>query len=276
MEFVKIGGLDFPKVGLGTFPLKGETLLSALDCAVKNGYGLIDTAYKYNNETEIGNYLYNHENSIIVQTKFSVKQLTYKKFLWLKYGKKTTEDAIKGSIDKLRRECLDVYLLHGPSKGNVEYYGDLMKFREQGKVKVIGVCRFDERQLQDIKDKCGEYPAINQIEVHPYQSNKRIIAFCKDNGIAIEARSLFTHGDALEEFLQSETLKDIASECNKTVPQIIIRWVVQQGIIAIVKSGTPKHIKDNLDVFDFSLTAGQMEKIDAMNKDVSFGCVSKF
>ena len=171
MEFVKIGGLDFPQVGLGTFPMKGEDLLGALDCAVSNGYGLIDTAYKYDNESDIGNFLYTHKSPIIVQTKFSVKQLSYKKFLWLKYGRKTTEDAINGSMDRLRKKCLDVYLLHGPSKGYVNYYRDLIKFREQGKVKMIGVCRFDERQLQNIKDEHGEYPVINQIEVHPYHTN---------------------------------------------------------------------------------------------------------
>ena len=275
MEFVKIGGLDFPQVGLGTFPVKGEDLLGALDCAVSNGYGLIDTAYKYDNESEIGSFLNNHKSPIIVQTKFSVKQLSYKKFLWLKYGRKTTEDAINGSMERLHKKCLDVYLLHSTSKGYVDYYGDLIKFRQQGKVKVIGVCRFDERQLQDIRNKWGEYPVINQIEVHPYCSNKRVIAFCKERGIAVEARSLFAHGDALEGFFQSKALSTIASDCNKTIPQVIIRWAIQQGLIVIVKSGTPKHIKDNIDVFDFSLTASQMERIDAMNRDTSYGCVSK-
>ena len=273
MNSVNAGGLELPQIGLGTFPLKGEALLNALTTAVSNGYDLIDTAFKYQNETEIGSFL-NNNNHVIVQTKFSVTQLSYKRFLWLKYGRKTTKDAIDGSMQRLQKQCLDVYLLHGPMNGFVEYYGDLKKFREQDKVKVIGVCRFDEQRLRDIKNKHGEYPTINQIEVHPFYTNKRVIGFCKENGIVVEARSLFTHGDAMQELMQSEILNVIAKEYGKSIPQVIVRWVVQQGLVAIVKSGTTSHIIDNVDVFDFCLTDKQMAMIDSMNRDQSFGCIS--
>lgn len=273
MNFVNAGGLNLSQIGLGTFPLKSEALREAMSAAVSNGYGLIDTAFKYQNETEIGEFL-NKNNQVLVQTKFSVTQLSYKKFLWLKYGRKTTKDAIEGSMKRLRKQCLDVYLLHSPSNGYVDFYGDLKEFREQNKVKVIGVCRFDERQLQDIKDKHGEYPTINQIEVHPFYTNKRVINFCKEKGIVVEARSLFTHGDAMQELMQSDILNGIAREYDKSVPQIIARWVIQQGLVAIVKSGSPNHIKENIDVFDFCLTDKQMALIDSMNRDLSFGCVS--
>lgn len=274
MNTISIGRLEVSQVGLGTFPLKGEVLETTMDYAINNGYTLIDTAYKYKNETEIGSFLAAgnvHEKPIIVQTKFSVTQLSYKKFLWMKYGRKTTKDAIVGSMNRLQKECLDIYLLHSPSKGYVDYYGDLIKYREQGMVKVIGVCKFDEQQMKDIKNAYGEYPSINQIEVHPYYTNKRVIEFCKDNGIAIEARSLFTHGDALKEMMQSEVLQKIAKEYNKSIPQIIIRWAVQQGLVALVKSKTPSHIKENVDVFDFCLTEKQMSSIDYMNRDKSYG-----
>ena len=246
---------------------------NALATAVSNGYSLIDTAFKYQNEAAIGEFLRNNHN-VIVQTKFSVTQLSYKKFLWFMYGRKTTKNAIDGSMERLQKSCLDVYLLHSPSNGYVDFYGDLKEFREHNKVKVIGVCRFDEYQLQDIKNKHGEYPTIDQIEVHPFYTNKRVIDFCKENGIVVEARSLFTHGDALQELMQSDILNRIAKEFGKSVPQVIIRWVVQQGLIAIVKSGAPNHIKENVDVFDFCLTDKQMALIDSMNRDQSFGCVS--
>lgn len=270
MNSINVGGLNLSQIGLGTFPMKGETLHNALIAAEGSGYGLIDTAFKYQNETEIGNFLSNN-NHIVVQTKLSATQISYKKFLWLKYGRKTTKDAIEGSMDRLRKQCLDVYLLHSPAKDYTDFYGDLKVFRRKNRVKVIGVCGFDERQLQVIRDKHGEYPAINQIEVHPFYSNKRVIDFCEKNGIVVEARSLFTHGDAVQELLQSDILKGIAREYNKSVPQVIVRWVVQQGLVAIVKSGTPSHIKDNADIFDFSLTNKQMEMIDSMNKNLSFG-----
>jgi diketogulonate reductase-like aldo/keto reductase len=274
MNTVNAGVLNLSQIGLGTFPLKGETLQNALTAAVNNGYGLIDTAYKYQNETEIGNFLCNN-NHIVVQTKLSVTQLSYKKFLWLKFGNKSIKNAIEGSMERLRKQSLDVYLLHSPAKDYVDLYGDLKEFRTHNKVKAIGVCRFNEHQLQDIRNKHGEYPTINQIEVHPFCSNKRVIDFCKKNGIVVEARSLFTHGDAMQELMQSDILNGIAKEYNKSVPQIIVRWVIQQGLVAIVKSCTPNHIKENVDVFDFCLTDKQMSMIDSMNRNQSFGVKSK-
>lgn len=277
MESVNVGGLNFSSIGLGTFPMKGELLKESLDCAINNGYTLIDTAFKYQNESEIGSFLSNintPRNQIIVQTKFSATQLTYKKFLWFKYGRTTTEDAIKGSLERLQKKCLDVYLLHSPSNGFEKYYGDLMRFRWQGMVKMIGVCRFDESQLQKIRETCGEYPIINQIEIHPFHTNKKVIDFCKENGIAVEARSLFAHGDIMEELQRSDMLKSIAKEYDKSIQQIVIRWIVQQGLVAIVKSGSQSHIKENIDVFDFSLTEKQMSMIDSMNRNQSFGLIS--
>lgn len=277
MEYLKVGVYQFPKVGLGTFPMKGDALKQSLSFAVNNGYTLIDTAFKYHNEAEIASFLSKQpafRNSVIIQTKFSITQLTDKKFLCFKYGKTTIDDAIEGSMRRLEMPCLDVYLLHAPSKGYVDYYGSLLRFKEQKKVKITGVCRFNERQLQDIKDVHGVFPELNQIEVHPFYSNRKVIDFCKANGIAIEARSVLTHGDALERLMHSKVLKDIAADCGKTIPQVVIRWVVQQDLIAIVKSETQKHIADNAKVFDFYLTDAQMKKIDSLNEDKSFGCIS--
>ena len=278
MNEVTIGGISLSQIGLGTFPLKGESLHQALLNAVNRGYRLIDTAYKYHNESDIGDFMLQHDrpdSSIVVQTKFSATQLTYKKFLWLKYGNTTIDDAINGSIGRLKRKILDVYLLHSPSNGYSDFFGELLRFRRDGKAKVVGVCKFDEQQLWDIRNKCGEFPTINQIEVHPFNSNKRLIGFCKEHGIVVEARSLFAHGDALNELTQSDILQKIAKDYRKSVPQVIIRWVIQQGLIAIVKSGMPDHIRDNSEVFDFCLTEKEMSLIDTMNRNQSFGYVSQ-
>lgn len=277
MNFVNVGGLNLTQIGLGTFPLKGEVLQNAMAVAINNRYGLIDTAFKYKNETDIGEFLTQNVGifpPVVVQTKFSVTQLTYKKFLWYKYGRNTTKDAIEGSLKRLGKQFLDIYLLHSPSNGYVSLYGDLKEFREQQRVKVIGVCKFDEHQLQDIYDNYGEYPAINQIEVHPFYTNKPLIEFCKEHGILVEARSIFTHGDALTELLNSKLLIDIAERYNKTVPQIILRWIVQQQLVAVVKSETERHIKENAQIFDFELSEIEMAKIDSLNKNQSFGYIS--
>ena len=275
MEYVNVGALRFPQIGLGTFPMKGEVLAKSLAEAYNFGYRLFDTAYKYSNESELADNLKNKDADCIVQTKFSVTQLSYKKFLWFKYDKKTMDHALDGSMQRLGMNCLDVYLLHAPSKGYVDFFENLLRYKEQNKVQVAGVCRFNERQLQDIKDAHGVFPELNQIEVHPYYSNKKLIEFCKEKGIVVEARTVLTHGDALESFMQSEKLKKIAADCGKSVPQVILRWVVQQGLIAIVKSETSHHIKENIEVFDFYLTDQQMSMIDSLNRNESFGCVSK-
>lgn len=274
MEFVSVGALRLPQIGLGTFPMKGDILANSISEAYNSGYRLFDTAYKYKNESELADSLKDEGTDYIIQTKFSVTQLSYKKFLWIKYDKKTMDDALDCSMQRLGTSCLDVYLLHAPSKGYVGLYENLLRYKEQNKVKVAGVCRFSERQLLDIKNAHGVFPELNQIEVHPYHSSKKLIEFCKEQGIAVEARSILTHGDALDSLVQSNKLKSIASDCGKSVPQVILRWVVQQGLIAIVKSETSQHIKENIDVFDFYLTDQQMSLIDSMNRYESFGCVS--
>ena len=274
MEYLNIGSLKLPQVGLGTFPMQGDVLASSISEAYNFGYRLFDTAYKYKNESGLASNLKGNDTDYIIQTKFSVTQLSYKKFLWFKYDKKTMDDALDGSMQRLGTPCLDVYLLHAPSKGYVDFFGNLLRYKEQDKVKVTGVCRFNEKQLLDIKDVYGVFPEMNQIEVHPYHSNKRMIEFCKERGIAVEARSVFTHGDALKNLMNEDVLIQIARECNKTIPQIIVRWIVQQGMIAIVKSESRQHIQENIDVFDFYLTEFQMHKIDTLNKNMSFGCVS--
>lgn len=274
MDFISVEGLRLPQIGLGTYPLRDDPLREALTAALSCGYSLIDTAFKYQNESEIGGFLSEKrfaKHQVIIQTKLSATQLSYKKFLGIKYGRETAEDAINGSLLRLQKKCLDVYLLHSPSNGYVDLYRELQFFKASGKANVIGVCKFDELQLHEINNKCGEYPSINQLEIHPFYTNKNVISFCKDNGIVIEARSVFAHGDIMRELFDSVDLQRIALEYNKSIPQVVLRWIVQQGLVAIVQSHSSEHIYDNIDIFDFELTEKQMMTIDSMNKNQSFG-----
>lgn len=276
MNSYEISGLVFPCIGLGTYPMRGEGLKEALEAALSNGYTLFDTAFKYGNESEIAHCLRSNSSleKLIVQTKISVTQLTQKRFLGICYDRNTERDALKGSLKRLRRDKLDVYLVHSPARGFDSVYSSLMRFREEGLVRVIGVCGFQEDHLRTIKNKFGEFPSINQIEVHPYNSNRRLIDFCQKNGIAVEARSPFAHGDAMNDFMMNPVLSSIAKKYDKTVPQIIIKWLIQQGLIVISKSGNPVHISANIDVFDFEITGLEMNAIDNLNRDQSFGFVS--
>lgn len=276
MEFIQVGQLNLPQIGLGTFPMKGKELKCALDTASVSGYTLFDTAYKYKNELELGKFIRGEKggSTLIVQTKLSITQLKIRRILGIKISNETPQKAFKHSLNRLSKEIMDVYLLHSPFKDFSEVYQDLIRLYESGMVKAIGVCRFDVQQLELLHKKTGRYPMINQLEVHPYYNNKEVIEFCLEHNIAIEARSPFAHGDALPQFVNEPILKEIALHYGKTVPQVILRWIVQQGLISIVKSSNPQHIRDNINIFDFTLTDAQMKKIDSLNKNVSYGCIS--
>lgn len=266
---------NFPQLGLGTFPLKGSCLLNCMQQAIKSGYNLIDTAYKYNNEEEIRDslQLLNPNEKVIIQSKLSLTQLQRKKFLGITYDRTTPKDALKGSCSRLGVPCIDVYLLHSPNKC-VALFGDLIQLRNQGLAKVVGGCRMEIDHLNEIRNLYGEYPAINQLEVHPYYSNRKLVDYCLQNDIVVEARSPFAHGDLMEQFLVEPNLITIARNHGKTIPQIILRWITQQGLTVIVRSSNPLHVKENAEIFDFELSTKEMGMIDALNKDMSMGCLS--
>ena len=276
MNTISVSGREFPCIGLGTFPMHGQELRCAVEAALSSGYWLLDTAFKYGNESEIGHCLKSFPVSkeVIVQTKISVTQLSDKRFIGIRYGRHTEKDALRGSLKRLERKKLDVYLVHSPASGFERLYASLIRFREAGLVDVIGVCGFQEDHLRKIKVKFGEYPTINQIEVHPFLSNRRLVGFCQDNGITVEARSPFAHGDAMNEFMLNPILSSIASRHWKTVPQIIIKWLVQQGFIVIAKSENPVHISENINLCEWGLDDLEMKSINSLNRDLSFGFVS--
>lgn len=274
MDYINIGKHKISLLGVGTFPLQGDVLKSIIQSAVDTGYNLIDTAHKYQNETEVGNIVSQcNGKKIYIETKLSVKQLISKSFLGFKYTRSSPLLALRESCKRIGVNSLDIYLLHGPTNC-VNLYGELIKLRNAGKVDIIGGCRMEIQHMEEIYARYNEYPSINQIELHPFYTNKCIVNYCRKKGIVIEARSPFTHGDALKDFLTNPTLCRIATTHRKTVPQIILKWIIQQGIIAIPRSSQIGHIKENADIFDFYLSESQMQEIDSLNQDKSYGCLS--
>lgn len=275
MDYIYIGKHKVSILGIGTYPLKGALLKSVLNTAIDEGYNLIDTAHKYQNEKDIGEFisLYKNIKHILVETKLSTTQLISKKKFGFKYNKKTPLQALKESCKKIGVNTLDIYLLHGPTNC-VNLYGELIKLRNAGKVDIIGGCRMEIRHMEEIYERYKEYPSINQIEIHPFFTNKDIINYCKVKGITIEARSPFAHGDALADFQQNPVLCKIAQTHNKTIPQVILKWIIQQDIIVIPRSANSNHIKENADIFNFQLTTSEMDSIDSLNINKSYGCIS--
>lgn len=263
-----------PKIGFGTYSLHGDIINKSIETAISNGILLFDTAYKYENETELFNAVvktgYNISD-IYIQTKVCQRQLLGS-LSKLRLDKQSVKQAFKKSLNRLNK--IDVFLIHSYFDGCEKFYKDLIRLRDEGLVPFVGICNCNQQQLQHIYNCVGEYPMVIQVEIHPYNSQKKIIEFCHNNNILIEARSPFAHGDVMQEWYANKRILDIANSYNKTIPQIILRWLIQQNIIPIYRSKNINHISENIDINDFSLTLEQMNTIDKLNKDISFGFVS--
>lgn len=278
MDYINIENLDIPMVGLGTFSMHGEELKAVITSAMGMGYRFFDTAYRYGNESEIGDIVNAQQDDIgnaapvILSTKYSGLQYRGRKTR-LFLDKKSPKRALSNSLHCLRRDKVDLYLLHSPFRGFQMAYEKMLREKEKGRIKVEGASGYSVDQLKMIKDYCGVYPMINMIELHPYHSSKALVEFCKENDIKLIARSPFAHGEILPLLSTDRDITSIANEHNKSVPQVILRWIIQQGVIALPRTKNPNHLQENINVFDFELTSSEMHVIDMKNKDLSFGAV---
>lgn len=274
MEYVTLrNGFKLPMIGFGTYPLKGKQLEDTLKLAVDAGYELYDSAHLYKNEQDIGNCLkkgiLNREN-IILTSKVQGVQFSGRR-RWLYLDKISVAKAYRMSCRKFGVDSIDVYLLHSPSRGYVKAYKELMQLYTEKKVKAIGVSNFNIKELESLYQECGEYPLINQIEVHPYNTMSEIVEFCKKHDIQAEAYSPFGRGNIVSEIMNNSQLKEIASAHGKMVGQVVLRWIVQQNIITIPRSTNAERMKQNLDVFDFTLADDEMQYVFSLNRDYGYG-----
>lgn len=172
----------------------------------------------------------------------------------------------------LHVDYIDLFLVHWPWPMMGKMYKELEYFYLKGKIKAIGVSSFNEAHIETLTEFSKIRPAINQIEISPLNTQKKLIKFCQDRGIAVQAMSTFSHFKSNKprtEIFTNDILKQIALSHNKSVVQIVLRWLIQQDIIVIPKSRNYNHIKDNISIFDFSLTSDEMEMIDSLNQGKS-------
>ena len=274
MEFVALrNGYKIPMVGFGTYPLKGEELKNTINTASNVGYTLFDSAFLYQNEQDIGDCVakgvLKRENIVLTSKIQGIQYIGHRRYLYL--DKISVAKAYRMACRKFQTDHLDIYLLHSPFKGYTKAYKELIQLYEKHKVNVIGVSNFDIQELEALYRECGEYPMINQIELHPYNTMKDIVAFCKERNIQVEAYSPFGRGNLVSDIMNNPRLKEIAAEHGKTVGQVVLRWIVQQGIVTIPRSTNPNRMRQNLDVFDFSLTEKEMLYVDSLNQNKGFG-----
>jgi 2,5-diketo-D-gluconate reductase A len=246
-------GLEMPILGFGVFQVTDlkECETSVLN-AIETGYRLIDTAASYMNETAVGN--------AIKKSGIARKELFVTTKLWVQdTGYEKTKMAFEKSLDKLRLDYLDLYLIHQP-------YGDvhgswraMEELYKNGKVKAIGISNFQPDRVMDIIAFNNVIPAVNQVETHPFNQQIETQKFLAENKVQIESWGPFAEGR--NNLFQNEILQSIATKYNKSIAQVVLRWLTQRGVVAIPKSVKKERIIENFNIFDFELRS---EDIDAI------------
>jgi len=254
-------GVKMPWLGLGVWQAKnGEEVINAVKWAIEAGYRSIDTAAAYGNEEGVGKAI--KESGIAREEIFVTTKL------WnADQGYESALKAFEKSRKLLGLEYVDLYLIHWPVKGKyVDSWKALIKLYNDGLVRAIGVSNFHIHHLEDVINETGVVPMVNQVELHPWLTQKPLLEFCKANKIQVEAYSPLMRGY----FREIPLLAGIGEKYGKTAAQVVLRWDLQNEIVVIPKSVKQHRIVENAGIFDFELTAEDMEKIDALNRDHRF------
>ncbi len=260
-------GIEMPRLGLGVFRVEDSSeLINAVKVAIKNGYRSIDGAAIYGNEEAMGEGI----RKGIKEARISREDLFITSKVWnADLGYESTIAAYEASLNRLGVDYLDLYLIHWPVEGKYkEVWKTLEYLYKEGRVRAIGVSNFQVHHLQDLLGDAEIKPVINQVELHPYLSQKKVREFCKENDIQVEAWSPLMAGNGL---LENEILKEIAKKYNKTVAQIVLRWDLQSQVVTIPKSTNERRLIENIDIFDFNLSKSDIDRIDSLNQDLRVG-----
>jgi len=249
-------GNTIPQIGFGVFQVPEEETYNAVTAALQAGYRSIDTAKAYGNEEGVG--------KAIADSGIAREELFVTTKLWNDdHGHDEALKAFDTSLSKLGLDYLDLYLIHWPVPAQDRYvdsYKAFEQLRSEGRVRSIGVSNFTEAHLQRLLAETSVVPVLNQVELHPNFTQKELRAFHAEHNIVTEAWSPLAQGDLLD----NAKLGTIAQAHSKTPAQVVLRWHMQLGNVAIPKSVTPERIAANIDVFDFELTGDEMVTIDTL------------
>lgn len=249
-------GVEMPSVGFGTYKLQNENdeACNLVKEAIKAGYRSIDTASFYNNEEGVGKG--------IAQSNISREELFITTKVWIDDdGYENTLKAFDKSLEKLGLDYIDLYLVHWPTEKIKETWRALEDLYRKGMVRAIGVCNCDKNQLESIIEFADINPMVNQVELHPNRTEKDLLKICKRHNIVVEAWSPIKRGALMSNL----TIKELAKKYNKSEVQIILRWHLQNNVIAIPKTSSIERAKENINIFDFEISKEDMKKIDDLN-----------
>ena len=269
MDYIEFyNGNQMPMLGLGTFRVENDdTCKEAVKHAIESGYHSIDTAKVYGNEEQVGQGIKEGLESTGLNREdiFVTSKLFFEDF-----GRKNVAQAYETSIQKLGLDYLDLYLVHWPGTNEavmIDTWKGMEDLYKDNRVKNIGVSNFNPDHFEALLAQVSIKPVINQVEFHPYFTQEKLRKYLEAQNIYMESWSPFMNA----QILNDETLNEIGKEVNKSAAQVIIKWNMQHNVVVIPKSVTSSRIEENIDVFDFELSADQMKRIDDLNKDQRIG-----
>ena len=264
-------GLEIPKLALGTWLIDNDRVAEAVCQAVKIGYRHIDTAQAYGNECGVGEGLRIcgvSRDKIFVTSKVAAEHKTYE----------SAASSIDETLNRMKLDYIDMMIIHSPQpwvevnqsdnryfKENKEIWKAMEDAVKAGKIRTIGVSNFLEKDMDNILSDCKISPAVNQILAHISNTPLKLIDYCKSKNILVEAYSPIAHGEALK----NKAIKEMADKYNKSVAQVILRWLMQRNVVALAKSVHKERMKENFNIFDFTLNDEDINKINGLDNSNS-------
>lgn len=251
-------GIEMPLNGIGTYSQTGDECYNSIRTALDSGVRLIDTAYMYSNEEDIGRAI--RDSSIPREKIFVITKIYPSQF-------NDPEGAIEMALEKLDIGYIDMMLLHHPGEGDVNAYKVMEKYLEEGKLRSIGLSNWYIEELESFLPQVNVMPALVQNEIHPYYQELEVVPYIQSKGIVMQGWYPFGGRGHTQELLNDETIVKIAENHNVTAAQVILRWNLQRGVVVIPGSSDPEHIKENTELYDFELTDEEMKQIESLNRD---------
>lgn len=254
-------GIKMPMVGFGVFQIHdAKTTQTVVEEAIKTGYRLIDTAQVYGNEEVVGKAIKASgvpREELFITTKLWISDFSYE----------AAKDAFNESLRKLDLDYVDLYLLHQPFGDIFGAWRALEELYKEGKIKAIGVSNFKPDQLANLAAFNEVTPAVNQIELHVFNQKEDEQAYMLSKGVQTESWGAFAEGQF--DVFNNPVLKEIAEKYSKTTAQVMLRWQLQRVIVSLSKSANPERVRQNFDIFDFELSAEDMDKIATLNTNTT-------